>query len=415
MGNFKLIQRGEGRIGRFFWLVCLMGVLGSVLSVGADDFSGDQAEFESFKKDNADFESYKDAVNRDFKAYKTIIDEEFKAYRNQILKVWQVPEVTSKKRYVAYSPDYRVRKVVDYGAGTVTISAVVPDEDPGAEGRLAGHLKILIEQDTLGAYREDVFTQGVEKKLKKAVNSTLLKTGQVAKAPLVADMATGKSSPTAKELNAAVAELVKKASIETSKSTKIPASRVVTLKVKLPQGSMAVKARGFLAAVQAESGKRGVNPALVLAVMETESAFNPMARSYVPAYGLMQIVPRSAGRDASKIVLGKDLILSPSYLYNSGNNIAMGVAYLSLLDGRYLAAIKNPESRMYCVIAAYNTGAGNVARAFVGTTNINKAAKRINAKSPQDVYRTLRSNLPYKETREYLHKVSARIETYQAT
>ena len=415
MGDFKVTQRGEGRIRSIFLLLCLAWVFGSALPVWADNFSSAEAEFETFKKENADFETYKGAVNRDFKAYKSIVDQEFKAYRKQILKVWGKPEVTSRKRYVAYSSDYRVKKIVDYGTGTITISAVVPEGATGVERHLTRELKALVKQDTRGAYREDAFAQGVEKKLKKAVAAPVLKTGHVGKDLLVADMATGESSPSAKQVDAAIVDLVAKSSIKTSKSEKIPASRVVILKVKLPQDGMAVKARGFLKAVKAESGKRGVNPALVLAVMETESAFNPMARSHVPAYGLMQIVPRSAGRDASKLVLGRDLILSPSYLYNSGNNIAMGVAYLSLLDGRYLAAIKNPESRMYCVIAAYNTGAGNVARAFCGTTNVSKAVKKINAKSPQDVYRTLRRNLPYRETRDYLQKVSTRIDRYQAT
>jgi len=128
----------------------------------------------------------------------------------------------------------------------------------------------------------------------------------------------------------------------------------------------------------------------------------------------MQIVPKSAGRDASKLVLGKDMILSPSYLYNGKNNISMGVAYLYILNDRYLASIKNPESRLYCVIAAYNTGAGNVARAFIGTTNIKKAAKKINSMPPEKVYKVLRRKLPHKETRDYLDRVSKRMNKYQA-
>src|SRR5690554_6218531 len=120
-----------------------------------------------------------------------------------------------------------------------------------------------------------------------------------------------------------------------------------------------------------------VEPALVMAIMQTESAFNPMARSHIPAFGLMQIVPSSAGRDASKAVWGKDQLLSGQQLFNPHTNIELGCAYLNILDTRYLAAIKHPQSRLYCTICAYNTGAGNVARADRKSTRLNSSHVRI--------------------------------------
>jgi len=67
-----------------------------------------------------------------------------------------------------------------------------------------------------------------------------------------------------------------------------------------------------------------------------------MAKSSVPAYGLMQIVPQSAGLDATEFVYGKPVLLSPSYLYNDKNNVNIGTAYLHILNYRYLKKIKNP-------------------------------------------------------------------------
>src|SRR5690554_8136195 len=89
--------------------------------------------------------------------------------------------------------------------------------------------------------------------------------------------------------------------------------------------------------------KWDVEPALVMAIMQTESAFNPMARSHIPAFGLMQIVPASAGRDASKAVWGKDQLLTGQQLFNPQTNIELGCAYLNILDKRYLKSITHPE------------------------------------------------------------------------
>ncbi len=80
-----------------------------------------------------------------------------------------------------------------------------------------------------------------------------------------------------------------------------------------------------------------------------------------------------------------------------------GTAYLHILDTRYLKMVQNPRSREYCVIAGYNTGSGNVLRAF--HRDRNQAVARINAASPQEVYEHLVRNLPYQETRNYLPKV----------
>jgi membrane-bound lytic murein transglycosylase C len=70
---------------------------------------------------------------------------------------------------------------------------------------------------------------------------------------------------------------------------------------------------------------------------------------------------------------------------------------------------------LYCVIAAYNTGAGNVARAFNKdrSTSIGKASKVINQMTPQQVYDHLVVNLPYDETKNYLKKVNSRIALYK--
>ena len=99
-------------------------------------------------------------------------------------------------------------------------------------------------------------------------------------------------------------------------------------------------------------------------------------------------------------------------LYDSKNNIKIGTAYLHILFYKYLKDIKNEEARLYCVIAAYNTGSGNVARAFYKTSNIKKAVQIINKMQAKDVYKQLMKKLPYKETIKYLYKVNQKRFVY---
>ncbi len=147
----------------------------------------------------------------------------------------------------------------------------------------------------------------------------------------------------------------------------------------------------------------GLAPALVYAIIETESNFNPYAVSWVPAYGLMQIVPTTAGRDAFEFIHGYQGTPSSAYLFNIENNIRMGCVYLHILNTRYLVNIKNPLSKEYSVIAAYNGGAGNVLRSF--SPHKKEAIKLINNSSPEQVWAVLRRNMP-KESQSYLVKVT---------
>ncbi|MEZ8080811.1 transglycosylase SLT domain-containing protein [Enterovibrio norvegicus] len=194
-----------------------------------------------------------------------------------------------------------------------------------------------------------------------------------------------------------------------------PEKKIVSYTVKLPENALKSRASKFQPLVEKESERWDVEAALVMAIMHSESSFRPDAKSHVPAYGLMQVVPTSAGHDVNKQVHNIDAPMKADDLYVPPFNVEAGTAYLNILNTRYLRSITNEESRMYCVIAAYNTGAGNVARAFNAdrSTNIRKAAHVINAMTPDEVYEHMINNLPYDETKNYLKKVSGRIALYK--
>jgi soluble lytic murein transglycosylase-like protein len=110
-----------------------------------------------------------------------------------------------------------------------------------------------------------------------------------------------------------------------------------------------------------EARYNGIAPELVAAVVETESAFKPTARSPVGAQGLMQLMPKT-GR-----------WMGATNLNDPADNVKAGTKYLKYLEGRFKGQPTN-------VLAAYNAGEGNV-RKFGGVP-------------------------PFKETRNYVQKVN---------
>lgn len=111
----------------------------------------------------------------------------------------------------------------------------------------------------------------------------------------------------------------------------------------------------------------GIDPALVLAVIQAESDFNPDAISNQNAQGLMQLIPATAERFGVKDS------------WNPIQNIKGGTAYLQWL-------MRHFEGNVEWVLAAYNAGEGAVER-YQGIP-------------------------PYQETRHYVDRILSR---YQKT
>ncbi len=149
---------------------------------------------------------------------------------------------------------------------------------------------------------------------------------------------------------------------------------------------------------------------VVMAIMETESSFNPYAVSSSPAFGLMQTVPKTAGRDAYQLIHKRSGQPSQDYLFDPNKNIRMGTAYLHILDRRYLAGVKHPQSREYAVISGYNGGAENVLKLFGKDRQY--ALNQINKLTPVQLYAKLNTQHPWEETRRYIEKVTRAKKNY---
>ncbi len=97
------------------------------------------------------------------------------------------------------------------------------------------------------------------------------------------------------------------------------------------------------------SRRYDVSPALVLAVIEIESAYNPHAVSPVGALGLMQIMPRTGQELAERT---GETWQGTGSLFEPELNIRLGVAYLRELIDRY--------DSVRAALAAYNWGPGRI-------------------------------------------------------
>lgn len=187
--------------------------------------------------------------------------------------------------------------------------------------------------------------------------------------------------------------------------------KVAQVPMKLATGNISKQAALYKDIIAEFSEKFQIEEPLIYAVIEQESGFRPNAVSSAAACGLMQLVPNRGGTDAYGFVYGIYTAPDKEFLFDPRNNIELGTAYLHLLTYRYkLKKVRDFDCRRLCVIAAYNTGEGNVYRSFTGKNS--DCTNLINNYSYNRLYNHLIKNLPHAETRDYVEKVVKRREKY---
>ena len=132
--------------------------------------------------------------------------------------------------------------------------------------------------------------------------------------------------------------------------------------------------------VREQAGKRGIDPALLAAVIYQESKFRPSAKSSSGAIGLMQLTPTTAKGIAIRTGGSR---FHTSDLLDPEINIRYGAWYLANLFRKY------GNERL--VLAAYNAGQGNV-----------------------DKWRAAGQPIEFSETRAYVARVEHLKHVYSA-
>lgn len=340
-----------------------------------------------------------DKIKNDYKAYKERYLGAFDDYKSDIEQQWQQVEISNQEIWVGYSPDLRKKTVVDFAFNEIRLSYKIDGKRASLESIKGGRLNKDIKRLLKITERQAVQNDPINNKL-MAGRSPITLLNQ----PLLSEMSSLYGSMEVAEEKLASAALI----LEEATNQ----GNIIVVKIPLPKELPFKRAEKYLTSAKQAATKWQIDPALVMAIAHTESHFNPLARSHVPAFGLMQIVPSSAGKDASKLMYGKSRLLTSDELYNPNFNLDTGSAYLSMLKTRYLKRITNPKTQLYCAIAAYNTGTGNVAKAFIGRASMQRAYPVINQLSPERVFDILKKNLPYEETRKYLVKVTNHLNNY---
>jgi membrane-bound lytic murein transglycosylase C len=360
-----------------YYIISVVISLNIVLSAQASE----QEEFDAYlRQQNEAFTSYLDEQERDF--------EKFKA---DVMQKWGEFVGSTQKEWVMYENDKMARSQVDFEKGTVTIDILMPVEEKQP-------IKVA------------------EKKIKKQLKQTLSNNWPTKKNPLAGQIMNRKKQPLSKKN---VDAFVKKELKKKIKITQLPPTKDHVKKQKISvtfnmvPDHLKIRAEKYKPNVMKYASKRNIDPSIVFGMIHTESCFNPMARSHIPAYGLMQIVPASGGVDAYQFVFKKKKKPTPKLLYQPDFNIRMGIAYLDKIKNVYFKKVNNETSAYLMSVAAYNTGIGNVSKAFTGRTSISPAAKKANMMTPKQVHRQLMDHLTYDEPKHYIQRVFGRSKMYR--
>lgn len=316
--------------------------------------------------------------HKDTNAFNILIDQ----ISENIQDIWGSKEVliAGPRDYVKYSIDQRTRVHINFVSGIITIETL--------ENQAKMALRPAIVSTLLLPEPIDILNNKVDKDstrppflYKQVIDETGHPVRWEWRANRFADYLLAKNIKT--------------------RSTKN--KKISYININLVPNHTDERAQKFLPMVKAAANHYQLDEALILAIIKTESNYNPYATSRSDALGLMQVQRHTAGRDLYHM-WGKRGEPSKSFLLDPTNNIRMGSAYLALIRDRYLAGIKHSLSMKHAMIAAYNGGAGNVLMTF--SKDRKKAIDIINSLTPSQVYHKLVSSHSSLESRQYLIKIS---------
>ena len=303
----------------------------------------------------------------------------------EINRIWLDSVTTTKTEWVDYSDQYSTRSYVNFEKGDMVLATMVKT----SQTRIA-----------------DLSKERIRRQLAKVISSN----NQSGRAILADQIVDKRGQPVTQQtldryLNEEVFPQVRRDPKPTVGKDGVSRYKL-SVPIKMVPNHTLVRARPYIPEVSRQARRFRLRPELVMAVIHPESYFDPLARSHVPAYGLMQLVPIYGGREAYQYVYGRDRVLPANYLYQPTNNIELGAAYLNLLIYKHFAAETNPAKNLYLSVCGYNWGPTSIHRKII-------RRYPTHSMSPEQLYQVLRQRTP-RETRDYLQRVTQRMGMYQS-
>lgn len=330
-----------------------------------------------------DFDEFSSQQEEQWRQFVDQQQSDWDSYKREIENQWNEFRASTPHVFVEYSNDNHTRSIVDFKDGQLEISTLVPLDTPDPEAKAKQQIENVIE--------EVVTKPEADGK------------------PLLEDQLKGPDNQpiTPRTVQKEVREIVRQPKKEII--TRKDGSKRIKYTVKLDFVSDHLKKRieRYLPMVKQTCQRFNIPLPLALGIIRAESSFNYKAYNRKGnAYGLMQIVPRFAGRTMNKRLYNRDGKPTPEQLFDPKTNLEMGIGYLNFLETQWFEHVKNTTNRYYCMICAYNGGAGNVLKSVTG--RMKKEARffdSVNKMSPDQYYTHLRRKLPPEETRHYIKNV----------
>lgn len=356
-----------------------------------------QSDFEKFQlQQNQGFDNYSQEEMKREKDYIAEQDSLFIQYKDQIEKEWNEFKESSITEWVTYTKDFKGRSQVDFEEGEIKIAAVVEkniakSEEKAKEIVKKMIIKIMSEKDDSGSIilseqiEDPISTETIDNDKVNEIVEKIITTGE-------------KTSVIGKD---------------EKKRDKFEVS------LKMVPNHIKIRSEKYQPIIEKFCKKYNVEPKVVFAIIHTESFFNPKAYNrHGNAYGMMQIVPKYAGRTMNNVIFNRNSNPTSDQLFTAEINLEMGIGYIRWLADNKWNKIKNETNLYYCIICSYNGGPGTIYKAMTGKMrkipqkDWDKMISDLNSMDSDKLYEHLKVKVPFKETRHYIKLVRDRMEKF---
>lgn len=379
--------------------------------------------------------------------YKTFTEKTFQEYKEKSEKIWGYYEELASSKWIDYETDLKTYSIVNFGdEPKIDIKNKTPGE---AEKEITQYdATAYIEINTILDTGES--TEKVAENVQKRLDGVMKEKNEYTGKPILEGIVEpGKIDLAIQKINDAAEnpDKYKDIVLDKSKGTQ-PAGPVnkydnpyeksgnlmiigkkdvevevkdvtvdnqkktiYTVRIPMTDDHIYKLAKEYLEIINYWAEKLDMEPALIMAIIHTESSFNPKAVSKSYAYGLMQLKPKLGAVDGYYYLNNEKKSINPDDLVDPKTNIELGSGYYKMIYERYLKGIKNEDNKKYMSVAAYNWGPTNASELVktspVDSMTHDELVDFIEKNTREETYNyVLRISAREKEYRKYFEKTN---------